>query len=448
MNIVRSIIFVVLMLGVLATLHELGHFWVAKLLKIKVYEVSIFVGPKLLKWRHKDVDFTIRLIPIGAYVRFNQIDEEGYVVESDDPELLVNQPRFKRLMVSLAGPIMNLILGISIFCGIFCVTGFVSTDIGKPIEGAQTGVVSTQYTAGDTIKAVNGHKVYSAYDLYYEFDADDPASVMTLTLKSKENGSTYDLTLTPVIRTRPMLLITVESMSTENEHKGWLVHSVEEEQNNGNPVLKEGDYVTHINGVSVAEDGFDEYLYSLTDEVLTITYVRDGKSEDVELAPKYVEYATSRGISLIPYYVNSPARFFAALAYAAKMPASIGNITLRGIKDIIAGKVKAYNLVSGPIGITTMVNDVVSEEKDTVGEKIYMLIMLSAIISIALAFSNLLPIPGLDGIQIILVVVEMVIGRKLSEKAEGRLTVVGFVLIILLLLCAFVSDILRIIFGY
>ena len=230
MNIVRSIIFVVLMLGVLATLHELGHFWVAKLLKIKVYEVSIFVGPKLLKWRHKDVDFTIRLIPIGAYVRFNQIDEEGYVVESDDPELLVNQPRFKRLMVSLAGPIMNLILGISIFCGIFCVTGFVSTDIGKPIEGAQTGVVSAQYAAGDTIKAVNGHKVYSAYDLYYEFDADDPASVMTLTLKSKENGSTYDLTLTPVIRTRPMLLITVESMSTENEHKGWLVHSVEEEQ--------------------------------------------------------------------------------------------------------------------------------------------------------------------------------------------------------------------------
>ena len=60
MSIVRSIIFVLIMLGVLATLHELGHFWVARLLKIKVYEVSIFVGPRLISWQHKDVKFSIR----------------------------------------------------------------------------------------------------------------------------------------------------------------------------------------------------------------------------------------------------------------------------------------------------------------------------------------------------------------------------------------------------
>ena len=94
-----------------------------------------------------------------------------------------------------------------------------------------------------------------------------------------------------------------------------------------------------------------------------------------------------------------------------------------------------------------MVNDVVTAEEDTVGEKVYILIMLSAVISIALAFSNLLPIPGLDGIQIIFIVVEMVIGRKLSEKAESILTVVGFIMIVLLLILAFISDILRIILG-
>jgi regulator of sigma E protease len=130
------------------------------------------------------------------------------------------------------------------------------------------------------------------------------------------------------------------------------------------------------------------------------------------------------------------------------MPPTIWNITVRGIKDAIAGKVKAYNLVSGPIGITTMVNDVVAAEEDTVGEKVYVLIMLSAVISIALAFSNLLPIPGLDGIQIIFIVVEMVIGRKLSEKAESVLTVVGFIMIVLLLIFAFISDILRIILEH
>ena len=65
-----------------------------------------------------------------------------------------------------------------------------------------------------------------------------------------------------------------------------------------------------------------------------------------------------------------------------------------------------------------------------------------------LAFSNLLPIPGLDGVQILLIAVEMVIGRKLSDKAEKKLTVIGFVLIILLVVFALVSDVLRIVLGY
>ncbi len=448
MSIVRSIIVVLIMLGVLATLHELGHFWVARLLKIKVYEVSIFVGPKLLSWKHKDVNFTIRLIPVGAYVRFNEIDEEGYVVQSDDPALLVNQPRYKRLIVSLAGPFMNLLLGFLIFFVMFWATGFVSTDIGKPIDGTQISEVASEYTVGDTITKINGNRIYSSYDLSFELDSADPASVMTVTLKSKETHKTYDIELTPVVRNRAMLLITVETTTTNNEYNGWHVYSVDPEQNNNNPVLQAGDYVTHVNGISVADEGFDDFIYNVTDEVLTVTYVRDGVTSDAEIAPKYVETATARGISLTAYKIDSPAHFAYALGYAAKMPATIGNITVRGIKDIIAGKEKAYNLVSGPIGITTMVNDVVKDEQDTVGDKIYVLIMLSAVISIALAFSNLLPIPGLDGIQIIFIVVEMVIGHKLSEKSERILTVVGFVMIILLLIFAFISDILRIIFGY
>ncbi len=448
MSIVSSIIVVLIMLGVLATLHELGHFWVARLLKIKVYEVSIFVGPKLLTWKHKDVNFTIRLIPVGAYVRFNEIDEEGYVVQSDDPDLLVNQPRYKRLIVSLAGPFMNMLLGFLIFFVMFWATGFVSTDIGKPIDGTQISEVASEYTVGDTITKINGNRVYSSYDLSFELDSADPASVMTVTLKSKETHNTYDIELTPVVRNRAMLLITVETTTTNNEYNGWHVYSVDPEQNNSNPVLQAGDYVTHVNGISVADEGFDDFIYNVTDEVLTVTYVRDGVTSDAEIAPKYVETATARGISLTAYKIDSPAHFAYALGYAAKMPATIGNITVRGIKDIIAGKEKAYNLVSGPIGITTMVNDVVKDERDTVGDKIYVLIMLSAVISIALAFSNLLPIPGLDGIQIIFIVVEMVIGHKLSDKAERILTVVGFVMIILLLIFAFISDILRIIFGY
>lgn len=448
MSIVRSIIFVIIMLGVLATLHELGHFWVARLLKIKVFEVSIFVGPKLLSWKHKDVNFTIRLIPLGAYVRFTEIDDEGYVVESSDSDLLINQPRIKRLIVSLAGPFMNLLLGFIIFLTMFWATGFVSTEIGTPMPGAQTNEVASEYTVGDTIKKVNGNSIFSAYDLYYELDSADPSEVMTLTLKSKETGKNYDVQLTPELKNRAMLQITVKTVDSDEDVKGWYVVSVDEEQNNNNPVLKAGDYITYINDVSVLDEGFSDYIYSLCDpDPIKVTYVRDGEVNEDEIIPKVVEYTTARGIRLIPYLIDSPNNFAKAISYAAKMPATIGNISVKGIKDIIAGKEKAYNLVSGPIGITTMVNDVVKDEEDTVSDKLYVLILLSAVISIALAFSNLLPIPGLDGIQIIFIVVEMVIGRRLSDKAEKRLTIVGFVLIIFLVVFAFISDILRIIFG-
>ena len=449
MSIVRSIIFVILMLGVLASLHELAHFWVARLLKIKVYEVSLFVGPKLLSWKRKDVKFTIRLIPIGAYVRFNEVDEEGYIVESDNPDLLANQPRFKRLLVSLAGPFMNLILGILIFFVMFLTLGYSSMKIGNPVDGSQTSVVASEFTPGDTIQAINGNKVYTSFDLSFELDSEDPGEVMTVTLKSQETGEKYDIELTPVFLRKPMLLIYVKYVDGEKQHEGWLVDSVDPNQNKGNPVLQAGDYVTHINGKSVDDDDFDEYLFNMEEqEYLTVTYIRDGVTSDVEIAPEYVDYVTTRGIRLLTETVNSPANFFSALGYAAKMPASVGNITVRGIKQIISGKEKAYNLLSGPIGITTMVNDVVKEEEESVADKLITLVMITAVISMALAFSNLLPIPGLDGIQIVFIVVEMVIGHKLSEKAENRLTIAGFVVIILLLILAFISDILRIIFGY
>ena len=448
MNIAASIVVVLIMLGVLATLHELGHYWMARLLKIKVFEVSIFVGPKLLKWKHKDVDFSLRMIPIGAYVRFSEIDEEGKAVESKDPDLLLNQPRIKRLLVALAGPVMNLCLGILIFLIMFWTTGFTSTNIIKPEKSSQLAAYSDMVNDGDTVMAVNGVRVYTSFDLIFEMDSADPTNDMDLTIRSKETGKKFDVTLNPVVRARPMLLITVENKQANNEYKGWKVYSVSEEQNNGNPVIKAGDYITHINGKSVDDEDFEDFLYNITDEVVSVTYVRDGESHTDDIVPKYVDSVNSRGVTLLQYKVNSVGKFFSALGYAAKMPASIMNISIRGVKDIIAGKVKAYNLVSGPIGITTMVNDVVADEQDTVADKVYVLIMLSAVISIALAFSNLLPIPGLDGIQIIFIAVEMVIGRKLSEKAEARLTVVGFVIIVLLLILAFVSDILRIIFGY
>ncbi|MBR1905149.1 MAG: RIP metalloprotease RseP [Clostridiales bacterium] len=441
-----SVVVVIIMLGVLVTCHELGHFWVACLLKIKAFEVSIFVGPRLVHWKRKGVDYSIRLIPLGAYVRFSDIDENGEAVVSDDPQLLINQPRWKRLLVSLAGPFMNCILGIMIFSVLYWATGFTSLDIGTAPEGSQLS--SQEYTIGDTITAVNGHAVYTYLDFYYMMDNSVPRTEkLTVSLKSAETGKKYDVVMTPELKTRPMLGITTYR-TVDNKYHGWEVLNVDENQNQGKPVLKVGDFLTHVDGKAVADEDFTEFLENLGEgDTMKLSFVRNGEKMEKECIKTMITYSNDRGLRLLSYRADNPKNVFRAFGYAAKIPMSVIMLSAKSISDVFKGKEKVYNMVSGPVGVTTVVNDVVGDVDDDVGEKIYMLIVISGIISIGLTFTNLLPIPGLDGVQIILIVVEMVIGRRLSKKAENVINVVGFFLLIALVIFAFASDIIRILVG-
>ena len=442
-----SILVVILLLGVLVTIHELGHYWMARLLGIKAYEVSIFVGPKLIKWRHKDCDFSIRCIPFGAYVRFTDIDDNGDAVVSDDPLLLVNQPRWKRLLVALAGPFMNVILGVLICIGLYTFNPFSSLDIAGTPEGTQ--LYGQEYTLGDRIVEVNGKHVFTYLDFYYELDtAASPDEVVTLTLKSAETGGKYNVVLTPEIGHRPMLGITTYQDPESNKYHGWEIVDVDENQNNGNPVLKAGDFLTKVNGKSVADEDFFDFLAKLQDgENIVLTYVRNGVENEADCAVTTMLYTNQRGVYCYSYKVDSFPIFLKACSYAVKMPVTVINVSIKSIGSVFEGKEEVYNMVSGPIGVTTTVSDVVDDVDDTVEQKAYTIFFLGAIISIGLAFTNLLPIPGLDGIQMILVIVEMVMGRPLSKKAEGILNGVGFVMLICLVIFAFASDIIRIFVG-
>lgn len=440
---VWSIVVVIIMLGILVTIHELGHFWVACLLKIKAFEVSIFVGPRLIHWTRKGVDYSVRMIPLGAYVRFSELDENGETVTSDAPDLLINQPRWKRLIVAIAGPFMNVVLGILIFAALYCVTGFTSLDIGTAPQGSQ--LATQEYTVGDTIVAVNGHRVYTYLDYYYSTDSEvRRTDTIRVTLKSAETGNKYDVVLTPELKTRPMLGITTYR-TTDNKYNGWEILNVDENQNKGNPVLKIGDYLVAVDGKAVADEDFQDFLDTLNEgDTMKLTFVRNGETMEKDCIKTMITYSNDRGLRLISYNTNSPERVLRAFGYAAKIPVSVIILSYKSISDVFEGKEEVYNMVSGPVGVTTVVNDVVADVDDNTGEKVYMLIMICGIISIGLTFTNLLPIPGLDGVQIILIVVEMVIGRRLSKKAEGVINVVGFFLLIALVLFAFASDIIRI----
>lgn len=435
------------MLGLLVTIHELGHYWTATLLKIKAFEVSIFVGPKLIKWKNKKgVDFSIRCIPFGAYVLFTQMDENGNAIESDDPQLLVNQPRFKRLLVSLAGPLMNIILGIVIFAVLNVATGFTSLDIAKAPEGSQ--LYSQEYTVGDTITAVNGHKVFTQLDYYYESEiAVNQLQDLTLTLKSKENGNQYDVKLVPEVGERPMIGVTAIT-SCDNKYNAWEIVGVDENQNGGKPVLKAGDYLISVDGKATCDKDFNDFLATRNEgDTMKLEYIRNGETYTADCIKTMIRYANPRGIYLIAYRVDSVPQFFRSLGYAAKMPITVSNVSVKSIRDVFVGKEEVYNMVSGPVGVTTAVSDVVDNVDETVEQKVISVFILCGYISIGLAFTNLLPIPGLDGVQIVLIIAEMIIGRHLSKKTENIINAVGFVLLVALVLFALASDVIRIFIG-
>ncbi len=438
-----SIVVVILMLGVLVTIHELGHYWVACLLKIKAYEVSIFVGPKLFHWTRNGVEFSIRAIPIGAYVRFTDIDEEGNIIESDDPSLLVNNPRWKRLIVALAGPFMNMLLGVMIFFGLFLATGFQTLDLNYAPNGTQ--LAETDYVPGDTIVKVNGRRVYNPLDFFVETRMIIPETEeLTLTVRSADTGELYDLVLTPEIKTRPMLGITCYQ-DTNNKYEGWEIESSYATQNNGNPILKSGDYLVSVEGKKVSEPDFMEFLDTLKEgDTMTFGFYRNGEYMEEECVISLTTFANDRGIYLLAYRVYDLNTFMRALGSALRMPATTLKVSIDSLSLVFRGQEEVYNMVSGPVGVTVAVSDVVNDVDDTLNQKVYTLVMMSGLISIGLMITNLLPIPGLDGNQIILIFVEMIIGRKISKKAEDVINVVGFFLLIGLVLFAFASDIIRI----
>ena len=445
-----SIVTAIIMLGILVTIHELGHFWVARLLNIKAYEVSIFVGPKLLDWRRNNVEYSIRALPFGAYVRFNDFDENGNVLESDDPQLLINSPRWKRLLVALAGPFMNLLLGVVIFSILFCATGYASLNIGAVREGSQLSAFLSEeqspFEIGDTILEVNGHRVLSVYDYYYEIDRGVPSTEpVTLLMRSKSTGDKYQMVLTPEVFEAPMLGVTHYD-GTDNKYNGWEIISVSEFQNNGNPVLKVGDYLIAIDGISVADEGFEEMFSNYSDgDTMRLTYVRNGETYESDCVKTFMKYTNDRGVVLFSYQVTDISTFLGAIKNAVFMPYSVITLSVKSIGEVFHGQEEVYNMVSGPIGMTTVVSDVVDDVDDSIKDKFISVVEIAGIITIGLTFTNLLPIPGLDGVQVILIIVEMIIGHELSKKSEGIITAVGYVLLIGLVIFAFASDIIRII---
>jgi regulator of sigma E protease len=429
-----GIVIGILVLSLLMIVHELGHFLMGRALKFRIEEFSIFMGPKLFSWTRKGILYSIRLFPIGAFVRF--AGEEDRSAE-DDPGLFFRRPRWARALVIGSGPVVNLLAGIVSFLILFAILGYTTPFVGAPEADSQAAAAGV--AAGDRILSVNGSALWATmdYDMENGFLANTAA--LSLRIRPVDGSAVRTVNLVPLKKTGFRLGITTQGATVDG---GLLVLSVDAASNGGSPVLAVDDIVLSVDGVSATDRTAMTAAVQAagTDKDLSVVVKRAGVETTLTMKAMAYEFVNARGIRF-----QSGRGFFGALGAAVSNSASVVKLTFRSLSMLFSGAIKPQDSLSGPVGIVDTIGGIVAQNQPF-GVTASTLLLIFALISVNLGIFNLLPVPALDGSQLVLIGVEAVRGgKRLPEKVESAIVGVGFFLIICLAVVGLVFDVMRIV---
>ncbi|MBP7401089.1 MAG: RIP metalloprotease RseP [Clostridia bacterium] len=436
----------ILLLSVIMILHEIGHYVTGRRLGFKVEEFSLFMGPRLLSKEIHGVRFSLKLFPIGASCRFagEEGEEDGGSAAVGIPaaapgegrpasegERFFDRPKWARAIVLTAGAAMNYLSGVLVFFILFAWFGFATNTVA--LIGAGSQAEAAGMNPGDRIVAVDGSRVVTQLDFATTvmFLPEDRA--VTLTIEPDGGGARREVRLVPEKTRSYRLGVTVDLSSTQP-----VIAAVDPGSNGGSPALQVGDVLVSVNGIPYEDaDGFSAEVSGSGGQPVTVRVVRDGVEEEITTRPILMEYYNAQGIQ----FLGEKGIARSALE-AFRYSWSIVRFTVKGISMMIAGQISAKDNLSGPIGIVSMVGEMVETEQPVL-DKIYSLLSMFGLISINLAFMNLLPIPPLDGNHLLLTGIEALRRKRLSIRVQTVISVVGFVLLIGLAAMAVVFDIMR-----
>ena len=434
----------IFILGSAVVLHEFGHFIVAKLFKIRVETFSVGFGPRLFgkKWGH--TDYRISAIPLGGYVKLGGDESnaplEGASAQDIPPEEMYNlRPRWQRIMVALAGPIMNIITAMAIpFAGAFMdgvpatpspVVYYVQQGGAADIAGLKPGdrIVSFNGSENPSWDVINGEALLS------------PGHALPVVVN--RNGQQVSLTVTPTTRTE-----NGEAAGTLDfipDYGGLPV--VVAQVNPGSPAeaagLKENDRFISIGGEDVRSSAqVTEYVRSHDAQKIPLTIQRDGQTVQLNTDERRIEGRL--GFVVTERYPLHAATIVSATKYAYDQNLQILRLTGKALGQVFTGQRSVRNTLSGPIGIYQATEK--SIEKLGWDGVFGML----GFLSLNLGIFNLLPIPVLDGGAIFLMLIEgllALIGLSISTVVRDRIQQVGFVMVLLLMVFVLGNDFLKLI---
>jgi regulator of sigma E protease len=436
MLILENVLWLLVLIGVMINIHELGHFWAARFFNVKVEAFSFGFGTRLFGFRRGETDYRFSLIPFGGYVKM--AGEMASDEDVNDPRSFLSKPRWQRLIIAFAGPFMNVVLAVGLLTGLYmvkfpkvadadleAVIGHVTPDSPAARAGIQDGdrIVRLNSTWNPTWEDIISKEAESAY------------RPMNLTIERA--GKRFDTTVTPILSDR-----TGMGSAGWDERGQIQLGDVQPGLPADKAGLKTGDLILAVNGQGMHSLArFHEVTEKSAGKPLEIEFERKGQKQTVTVQPTYAKIdGPARwmiGVIPIPKYnvVNVRLSLPDAFRESLKRNGKGALLIVNFLKGMVERRMSPKN-ITGPIGIAQLSGWAAREGAGT-------FIALMSDVSLNLAIFNLLPIPILDGGVILMLLVEMTMQRDLSLSVKEAVFKVGFVFIMVLVAFVIYNDIAK-----
>jgi regulator of sigma E protease len=431
-------------LGAAVVLHEFGHFLVAKIFKIRVETFSVGFGPRLIGRQWGTTDYRISAIPLGGYVKLGG-DESNAPIEgggaSDIPpgERFDLRPRWQRVLVALAGPVMNILTALAIpfaaalMYGVPSMPAPVVSLVRQGGAADQAGlkpgdrIVSFEGTQNPTWNYITGKALLRPdQEVRMEIERDGKRMPLTLKVPKRTDGGNEigELDFQPDSGALPVIVESVTPNMPAQEVG-----------------LRAGDQIVAVDGqMAHSRTQVTQYIQDHRDQAIRLMVVRGDARLELTAKPKPDETNVPRLGLRFALEPLERAGLLRAASFAVGQNVEIMRLTADALGQVFKGQRSVRDTLSGPIGIARESSRAVTE-LGWAG-----LVTMLSFLSLNLGVFNLLPIPVLDGGAIFLLLVEGAlapVGLKLSLAVRERIQQVGFVLVILLMVFVLTNDALK-----
>jgi regulator of sigma E protease len=436
-------------IGVLILIHELGHFLMARWAGVGVERFSIGFGPAVVRWRGRETEYCVGVVPMGGYVKMmgeEQPLEGGRVLPWDPAKAFAFKPLWVRFLIVFAGPGMNILLAAAIFTAVLALVG---RPVWPPVVGrvdAQGPAAAAGVRVGDQVLAVDGRPVTYWEDVERALVR---AGGRSLQLRLRRAGQEFEVSLAPR-RVRMPDPVFREPQEVWDLGAGPPLTPSIGAVTPGSPAerggVKPGDLVLAVAGQRVhSPEELMRAIQQRPGQMFELTVERHGRPLTLQVTALAVREATpggaereigrigvsivTRGERMVPY---GPV---AALGHGLERTWDVTVLTARGFWKLLTGRLPLSQL-GGPVQIA-------AESGRQAQEGVAPLAVFTAVISVNLAVLNLLPIPMLDGGHLLFFLIEALRGRPLSLRKRELAHQVGLVVLLLVMGLALYNDLAR-----